>query len=50
MTGVQQPTGFPPLDVEVLDESGGHVFFMSATHRAEKPVDQRDFPIIFFDK
>jgi signal transduction histidine kinase len=49
MMGVQQPTGFPPLEVEVLDEAGEHVF-LSATHRTEKPVDQREFPIIFFDK
>ncbi len=46
---VQQPTGFPPLEIEVLGEAGEHVF-MSNTHRENKPVDERQFPIIFFDK
>ncbi len=46
---VQQPTGFPPLDIEVLDEDGRAVF-ASTAHRPEKPVDERHFPIIFFDK
>ena len=46
---VQQPTGFPPLDIEVLDEDG-HPVFASTGHRPEKPVDERHFPIIFFDK
>ena len=49
MTHVQQPTGFPPLEVEILDEDGAHVF-MSSAHQTEKPVDQREFPMIFFDK
>jgi signal transduction histidine kinase len=46
---VQQPTGFPPLEIEVLGEAGEHVF-MSNPHRTEKAVDERAFPIIFFDK
>lgn len=46
---VQQPTGFPALDIEVLDE-GGSTVFTSTAHRPEKPVDERHFPIIFFDK
>ena len=46
---MQQPTGFPPLDIEVLDEDG-HPVFASTAHRPEKPVDERHFPIIFFDK
>jgi signal transduction histidine kinase len=46
---IQQPTGFPALDIEVLDEDGRPVF-ASTAHRPEKPVDERHFPIIFFDK
>jgi signal transduction histidine kinase len=46
---IQQPTGFPPLDIEVLDEDGRAVF-ASTAYRPEKPVDERHFPIIFFDK
>jgi signal transduction histidine kinase len=49
LAGVQQPTGFPPLQVEVTGEAGEPIF-MSGAHRTEKPVDERAFPLIFFDK
>src|SRR5262245_47547174 len=41
LASVQQPTGLPPLDVEVLDE-GGATLFASASHRLAKPVDERN--------
>lgn len=48
---VQQPSGFPHLETEVLDEQGQHIF---ASHPERKgrvaPVDERSFAIIFFDK
>jgi signal transduction histidine kinase len=48
---IQQPSGFPRLETEVLDEAGGHIY----TSRTEgdghwAPVDERSFAIIFFDK
>ncbi|MEO8682110.1 MAG: HAMP domain-containing sensor histidine kinase [Vicinamibacterales bacterium] len=49
MAGVQQPTGFPPLEIEVTGE-GGEPIFMSAARRTEQVVDERAFPLIFFDK
>jgi signal transduction histidine kinase len=51
LASVQQPSGFPRLETEVLDEDGKHIF---ASHADRKdhflPVDERSFPIIFFDK
>jgi signal transduction histidine kinase len=48
---IQQPSGFPPLETEVLDEDGALIF---ASHPdrtdAGEPVDERSFAIIFFDK
>ncbi len=48
---MQQPSGFPRLETEVLDEAGEHIF-MSHAERSEHiaPVDERSFAIIFFDK
>jgi signal transduction histidine kinase len=49
---VQQPSGFPPLETEVLDEDGGHIY-LSHPERSGghvTPVDERSFAIIFFDK
>jgi signal transduction histidine kinase len=46
---IQGPTGFPPLDVSLLDEKGTLIF----SSRQPAPtgyVDQRSFPIVFFDK
>jgi len=48
---IQQPSGFPPLETEVLDEDGGRIYASHperATHAP--PVDERSFAIIFFDK
>lgn len=51
LASVQQPSGFPHLETEVLDEAGEHIF---ASHREHSdrftPVDERSFSIIFFDK
>lgn len=51
LASVQQPSGFPRLEMEVLDEDGKHIF-VSRPERADHflPVDERSFPIIFFDK
>jgi signal transduction histidine kinase len=49
---VQQPSGFPPLETEVLDEAGEHIY-LSHPERSGghvTPVDERSFAIIFFDK
>jgi signal transduction histidine kinase len=49
---VQQPSGFPRLETEILDEQGRHIFRshpeQSTSHFS--PVDERSFAIIFFDK
>ena len=51
MATVQQPTGFPHLETEVLDEAGGRIYASNAARETTaNPVDERSFPIIFFDK
>ena len=51
LASVQQPSGFPHLEAEVLDENGEHIY---ASHPERSghvtPVDERSFAIIFFDK
>ncbi len=48
---VQQPSGFPPLETEVLDEAGGHIYMSHPERNGHvTPVDERSFAIIFFDK
>jgi signal transduction histidine kinase len=51
LASVQQPSGFPHLETEVLDENGAHIY-ASHPERSGKvtPVDERSFAIIFFDK
>ena len=51
LASIQQPSGFPHLETEILDEDGKHIF-ASHPERAEHvaPVDERSFAIIFFDK
>jgi len=48
---IQQPSGFPRLETEVLAEDGTHIF-ASHPERSGRvaPVDERSFAIIFFDK
>lgn len=49
---IQQPSGFPRLETEILDEQGRHIFTSLAERAPEhfSPVDERSFAIIFFDK
>jgi signal transduction histidine kinase len=51
LASVQQPSGFPNLETEILDEDGKHIY---ASHPEGLdhfvPVDERSFAIIFFDK
>ena len=51
LASVQQPSGFPNLETEILDENGKHIY---ASHSEATdhfvPVDERSFAIIFFDK
>jgi signal transduction histidine kinase len=51
MATVQQPTGFPHLDTEVLDEEGARIYASNPNRdTTANPVDERSFAIIFFDK
>ena len=48
---VQQPSGFPALETEVLDEAGATIFASNPQRTGHLlPVDERSFAIIFFDK
>ena len=50
LASVQQPTGFPHLETEVLDEDG-KIFASHPEHTGNMiAVDERSFAIIFFDK
>jgi signal transduction histidine kinase len=51
LASVQQPSGFPHLETEILDEDGKHIFASHTEHTDRtSPVDERSFAIIFFDK
>lgn len=51
LASVQQPSGFPRLESEILDEDGNHIFASQAEPPEHfQPVDERSFAIIFFDK
>jgi signal transduction histidine kinase len=48
---VQQPSGFPQLETEVLDEAGNHIYQSHPERNGHvTPVDERSVAIIFFDK
>jgi len=48
---LQQPSGFPQLETEVLDEAGAHIYQSHPERDGHvTPVDERSFAIIFFDK
>ncbi len=49
LSGIQQPTGFPPLVATLLDESG-RVIFDSGPQATHQFIDERRFPLVFFDK
>ena len=48
MKTVEGPTGFPPLAVTVLDNSG-RVLFPSGAAAPRHFVDERSFPLVFFE-
>jgi signal transduction histidine kinase len=48
LTSVEGPTGFPPLSVTVVDE-GGRVIFPPGGAIPTVYVDERTFPLVFFD-
>ncbi len=50
LANVQQPVGFPPLEVAVLQEDGSRIFESDELRSDDVPVDERSFAIIFFDK
>jgi signal transduction histidine kinase len=51
MAAVQQPSGFPPLQTEILNEDGKRIFASNPEREStDDPVDERSFAIIFFDK
>jgi signal transduction histidine kinase len=45
---VEGPTGFPPLDVTVLD-SGQRVIFPAGGVAPKRFVDERTFPLVFYE-
>jgi signal transduction histidine kinase len=50
LANVQQPVGFPSLEVAVLAEDGTRIFESDPSRADDMPVDERNFAIIFFDK
>ncbi|MGE0461346.1 MAG: sensor histidine kinase [Vicinamibacterales bacterium] len=49
LKGLQQPAGFPPLRVTLADDNGNLVV-PGEGGAAEAVVDERTFPLVFFDK
>ena len=49
LAGVQQPTGFPSLESQLVDDRG-RLVFDSGRLATSTIVDERSFPLIFFDK
>ncbi|HVB37598.1 MAG TPA: HAMP domain-containing sensor histidine kinase [Vicinamibacterales bacterium] len=49
LQSLQVPTGFPPLVVTLLDGKG-QVVFNSSDHVPGRFIDERTFPLVFFDK
>lgn len=47
---VQQPIGFPPLELFVTDGGGQPVTAPGETVRGGAVVDERTFPLVFFDR
>jgi signal transduction histidine kinase len=47
LDAVQQPAGFPPLELTLIDSDGRAIDGHSANSRF---VDERTFPLVFFDK
>jgi signal transduction histidine kinase len=49
LAGIQQPTGFPPLVATLLDDEG-RVIVDSGPEPTRRFIDERQFPLVFFDK
>lgn len=49
LAGIQQPTGFPPLVATLFDESG-RVIVDSGPQPSRQFIDERKFPLVFFDR
>ena len=50
LANVQQPVGFPSLEAAVLAEDGTRIFESDPSRSEDVPVDERSFPVVFFDK
>ena len=50
LASVQQPAGFPSLEAAVLAEDGTRIFESDPSRNDDVPVDERSFPVVFFDK
>lgn len=50
MASVQQPVGFPPLEIYLVDGSGRPVAPAGSPAPAAVFVDERTFPLVFFDR
>lgn len=50
LANVQQPAGFPSLEAAVLAEDGTRIFESDPSRSDDMPVDERSFPVVFFDK
>ncbi len=49
LAGIQQPTGFPPLVATLLDDRG-RVIVDSGPEPTRQSIDERQFPLVFFDR
>jgi signal transduction histidine kinase len=47
---VQQPVGFPPLELYVADDAGRPITVTGQPPRSTTFVDERTFPLVFFDR
>jgi signal transduction histidine kinase len=47
---MEGPSGFPPLDVTVLDDEGRVIFPAGRGSAPAHVVDERTFPLLFFDE
>jgi signal transduction histidine kinase len=50
LASVQHPVGFPPLELYLADASGAPVTVSGAPPRSTIFVDERTFPLVFFDR
>ena len=50
LASVQQPIGFPPLEVYLADGDGRSITVSGQLPSAAAFVDEREFPLVFFDR